>query len=221
MALRGVEQAAEELKVTPRRVRQMLADGTLEGQRVGSVWVIDERALRFAAQRRRAAHRPWNPSSAWAVLALADGAEPACTPGERSRARRRLAGGLANLVGPLTSRAHSRRFNAHPSVIERLAARPGVVRTAASASAEHHLGLVGSWPLEAYVRQGDLDGILDEEVMEERSERFNLLLRVVEDRLWPFGRGVEVAPRAVVAVDLLESEDERARRAGTELLASL
>lgn len=221
MALRGVEQAAEELEVTPRRVRQMLADGTLEGQRVGSVWVIDERALQFAAQRRRAAHRPWNPSSAWAVLALADGAEPACAPGERSRARRRLAGGLANLVGPLASRAHSRWFYAHPSVIERLAARPGVVRTAASASPEHHLGLVGSWPLEAYVRQGDLEGILNEEAMEERTERFNLLLRVVEDRLWPFGQGAEVAPRAVVAVDLLESEDERARRAGAELLVRL
>jgi len=86
MALRGVEQAAEELEVTPRRVRQMIADGTLEGQRVGAVWVIDERALRLAAQRRRAAHRPWNSASAWAVLALADGAEPACTPGQRSRA---------------------------------------------------------------------------------------------------------------------------------------
>jgi len=221
VALRSVEQAAEKLEVTSRRVRQMLADGTLEGQRVGAVWVIDERALWLAAQRRRAAHRPWNPSSAWAVLALADGAEPGCTPAQRSRARRRLAAGLANLVGPLASRAHSRWFYAHPSVVSRLAARPGIVRTAASASPEYHLGLVGSWPLEAYLRQSDLEVILDEEAMEERTERFNLLLRVVEDRIWPFGQGSEVAPRPVVAVDLLESDDERARRAGAELLGRL
>jgi len=102
-----------------------------------------------------------------------------------------------------------------------LAARPGIVRTAASASPEYHLGLVGSWPLEAYVRQSDLEVILDEEAMEERTERFNLLLRVVEDRVWPFGQGSEVAPRPVVAVDLLESDDERARRAGAELLGRL
>ncbi len=57
--------------------------------------------------------------------------------------------------------------------------------------------------------------------MEERTERFNLLLRVVEDRLWPFRQGAEVATRPIVAVDLLESEDERARRAGYELLARL
>ena len=123
--------------------------------------------------------------------------------------------------GLLASRAQSRWFYAHPSAIERITARPGVVRTAASTSPEHHLGLVGSWPLEAYTRQSDLEKILDEEAIEERTERFNLLLRVVEDRLWPFSQGAEVAPRAVVAVDLLESEDERARRVGAELLASL
>ena len=83
MALRGVEQAAEELKVTPRRVRQMLVDGTLEGQRVGAVWVIDERALRFAAQRRRAAHRPWNPASAASVAAGSDHLQSRCGLGRR------------------------------------------------------------------------------------------------------------------------------------------
>ena len=57
--------------------------------------------------------------------------------------------------------------------------------------------------------------------MEERSERPNLVLRVMGDAHWPFPDGAEVAPRAVAAVDLLESGDERARRAGRELLESL
>ena len=57
--------------------------------------------------------------------------------------------------------------------------------------------------------------------MEERSERANVVFRVVKDQSWPFPEGAAVAPPAVVAVDLLESEDERSRRAGAELLQRL
>ena len=57
--------------------------------------------------------------------------------------------------------------------------------------------------------------------MEERTERANVVLRIVEYQLWPFPEGASVAPAAVVAVDLLESEDERSRRAGAELLQRL
>ena len=57
--------------------------------------------------------------------------------------------------------------------------------------------------------------------MEERSERANVVLRVVEDHLWPFPEGAAVAPPAVAAVDLLECDDERSKRAGAELLQRL
>lgn len=218
MQLMGVAEAAERLGVSPRRVRQMLSDGVLEGQRVGRGWVIEEPALRAAAWRRRPAHRPWSPSSAWAVLALADGIEPRCKAYERHRAARRLEVGLPNLLERLACRAHKLSFYSHPATRDRIAVRPGVVRTAASASPEHRLGIVGSGPVEAYVAQSELLALREAFAIEERSERANLILRVVEDGLWPFPDGAEVAPPAVVAVDLLESEDERSRRAGVELL---
>jgi hypothetical protein len=53
--------------------------------------------------------------------------------------------------------------------------------------------------------------------LEEDPERPNLLLRVVDDDVWPFEAGTNIAPRPVVAVDLLESDDDRSRRAGLEL----
>ena len=221
MGLMGVADAADRLGVSSRRVRQMLADGTLPGQRVGRTWVIEERSLRTVASDRRGAHRPWNPSSAWAVLGLADGAEIVCTTLERSRAQRRLAGGLGEIRGRLESRAQKRRYYVHPSAIARIAARTGIVRTAASASREHHLGLVGGTDLEAYIRRSDLQQLIDDEPAEERTDLWNLLLRVVEDHVWPFPPGAEFAPRAVVAVDALESEDERVKRAGAELLGQL
>ena len=195
----------------------MLSDGVLQGQRVGREWAIEEHALGAAAWRRPA-HRPWRPSSAWAVLALADDIELRCKPYERHRAARRLEIGLPNLLGRLACRARKRSFYAHPATRDRIAVQPGVVRTAASASPEHRLGIVGSGPLEAYVAHSGLLAIRDAYVIEERSERANLLFRVVEDDLWPFPDEADVAPPAVVAVDLLESDDERSRRAGAELL---
>ena len=214
-------EAAEQLSVSPRRVRQMLSDGTLEGHRVGRGWAIEERAIRTAAARRRPAHRPWTACSAWFVLALADGMEPRCNSYERIRAERRLAVGLPNLLDRLASRAHRLSFYTHPGTRDRIAVQPGVVRTAASASPELDLGIVGSGPLHAYLKSSDLQAIHDTFVMEERSERANVVFRVVEDQFWPFPHGAVVAPPAVVAVDLLESEDERSRRAGAELLQRL
>ena len=214
-------EAAEHLGVSPRRVRQMLSDGTLDGHRVGHGWAIEERSLRSAAAWRRPAHRPWKPSSAWAVLALADGIEPRCNSYERNRAAQRLAVGLPNLLDRLGSRARRRNFYAHPGTRDRIAVQRGVVRTAASASPEHAIGIVGSGPLDAYLKECDLQAVRGAFVMEERSERANVVLRVVEDHVWPFPEGAAVAPPAVVAVDLLESEDERCRRAGAELLQRL
>lgn len=214
-------EAAEHLSVSPRRVRQMLTDGTLEGHRVGRGWAIEERAIRTARARRRPAHRPWTSRSAWSVLAMADGSEPRCNSYERSRAERRLAIGLPQLLDRLSSRARRLTLYAHPATRDRIAVQPGVVRTGASASPEHDLGIVGSGPLDAYLKRSDLQAIRDAFVMEERSERANVVFRIVDDHLWPFPDGAVAAPPAVVAVDLLESEDERSRRAGTELLQRL
>ena len=214
-------EAAERLGVSPRRVRQMLSDGTIEGHRVGRGWSIEERAITTAAACRRPAHRPWTARSAWFVLALADGTEPRCSSYERSRAERRLAVGLPNLLDRLGSRARRLSFYTHPGTRDRIAVQPGVVRTAASASPERGLGIVGSGPLDAYLKSSDLQAIRDAFVMEERSERANVVFRAVEDQLWPFPGGASVAPPSVVAVDLLESQDERSRRAGAELLQRL
>jgi hypothetical protein len=47
----------------------------------------------------------------------------------------------------------------------------------------------------------------------------NLIVRAVDD-LWPFN-SERVAPEAVVAVDLIDSADQRSRRAGSELLKQI
>ena len=129
--------------------------------------------------------------------------------------------GLENIVVLLSERARRRTFYAHPADIDRIIAVPGVVRTAASAAEERGIDLIGPGPAEAYVASSVLEEIATRFHIEERSERPNLVLRVVDDAHWPFPDGLVVAPTAVAAIDLLESDDERARRAGAKLLGSL
>ena len=217
MSMLGVAEAAEELGVSARRVRQMLADGVLDGERVGRAWIIDREQLHRVAGLRPEVGRPWSPASAWAVLALADGEQVDLSPVERSRARKRIGQGLDHLVGRLAARCERRRFYAHPGVLDRLA--DAVVRAGVSAAAHCGADLVIGESVEGYVRAGEIDQLVKQFGLDEQAVRPNVLLRIVDDDVWPFEADQRYAGRSVVGVDLLESEDPRSRRAGAELLA--
>ena len=213
----GVAEAAEQLGVSARRVRQMLADGVLAGERVGRAWIIDREQLHQVSVFRPEVGRPWSPASAWAVLALSDGEGVDLSPVDRSRARKRLAQGLEHLVGRLAARCERRRFYAHPGVMEQLADE--AVRGGISAAVHHGAGLVIGESVEGYVRASDIDHLVDQLALDDQAVRPNVLLRIVDDGVWPFEPDQRYAGRSVVGVDLLESEDPRSRRAGAELLA--
>lgn len=92
MALLSVAQAAKRLGVSVQRVHQRIAAGALPAQRVGSQWVIDERAL-WEVSDSSGAGRPVSARSAWAMVALSVGdndAVRALAPSVRSRVRHRL-----------------------------------------------------------------------------------------------------------------------------------
>ena len=221
MSMMGVAEAAVELGVSQRRVRQMLADGVLSGERVGRAWVIESDQLRQIENRRPGVGRPWAPASAWAVLALADGEDLDLGPVERSRARKRLAEGLGQVAGRLAARAEFRRFYAHPSVLDRLVDAPALVRGGISAAVEHGADLLARDGFEGYVLADDLDKLVAKYGLDDQAARPNVVLRVVDDSVWPFQPGQVVAGRAVVAIDLLESDDPRSRRAGADLMVDL
>ena len=78
----GTTAAAAALGVSPRRVLQLITEGTLAAQQVAGVWIIDERSL-DAARQRRPPGRPWSASAAWAVIALAVGSRTCHSPDGR------------------------------------------------------------------------------------------------------------------------------------------
>lgn len=219
MRLMGVADAAAELGVSQRRVRQMLADGTLRGSRIGRVWAIDRAALDLVADRSTSAGRPWKAASAWAVLALANGREIEGSAVGRSRARRRLAGGLLPLAERLRARAKTRRFYGHPSVLDRLPGPARAVRTGLSATGEHRLDLIAIGGYEAYMPESDIAEVARRFALIEGAERPNIVLRAIEDDAWPFRPDEEVASIPVVALDLLDANDDRSQRLAMSLLS--
>lgn len=218
MDVLNVAEAAGQLAVSPRRVRQLLAEGQLAGERLGRDWVVDRRSLARLPMRRRSAGRPWHPSAAWSVLRLANGEEPGLSPIDKLRARRRLDEfGLAGLVERLRSRADEYRCYAHPSAIERLRHDRSVVRGGVSAVRDHDVDLIADDTAELYVQRQHLADLVDRYVLDTDADRPNVVLHVVDDDAWPFDEGVEVASWPVVAVDLMDADDERSRRAGRAL----
>ena len=96
---------------------------------------------------------------------------------------------------------------------------PDVVASGVSALNHHHVDLVVSDQSEAYVRESLVAELADRFALDADSDRLNVRLRVVSDDDWPFEAGQRVATAAVVAVDLLDADDERSQRAARELLA--
>lgn len=70
------------------------------------------------------------------------------------------------------------------------------------------------------IRASDLDQLVARFGLDDKAARPNMVLRVVDDAVWRFRPGQVAAERAVVAVDLLESDDPRSMRAGADLLGS-
>lgn len=218
MSLMGSADASRELGVSDRRVRQMLVDGRLRGERIGRSWAINSDAVQKAAMSRVGPGRPWSEASAWRLLAAVDGDEPDGSPSQRSRARARSRVGVEPFVGQLANRARRHQYYGHPSVLGELMDRPGVVVSGVSALDRHGIALIAANQAEGYVRVSLLAGLVDRYALDVEADRFNVLLRAVSDENWPFADHQQHASAAVVAIDLLEAADQRSRRAGRELL---
>ena len=228
----SVAEAAARLEVSPRRVRQLITDGGLAGQRVGGTWLVVADELESRLKSPPSSGRPLSSTSAWDVLAalseVEEGLEP-LSPSARSRARSRakqLRRHSASIDSnewrsALRRRAQLHRFYAHPSVLADLLDDRRVVRSGVSAAHHHGADLVVVGDAEGYVRANDLDGVMDQYALSAASTAdANVWLRVVSkggDWLFRY----RVAPASVVAADLIERDGYRDHAAGLKLGAAL
>ena len=220
----SIREAARRLQLSPRRLRALALAGRIPARRIDErQWVVDVDVAQLAAYARHAPGRPLSARSCWALLAVADGHEPAAglSASERARARER-ARALADVpVGWLSGRASIHRFAAHRGVLDHLAEDERLVLGGGSAAQHHGADLIALERVEAYVREADLEPLVAGYALRPAlAGAANVLLRV-PGRAWPFGSASRIAPAPTVGVDLVDAADERSVRAGRALLRRL
>ena len=216
-----VREAAERLGLTPVAVRHQISTGSLSATKRGRDWWIDRRRVERRARQEISKGRPLSPPLAWGILLAASGEEQAANElagRYRSRMRAWLAEHpLAEYAPQLRARAELEELDAHPAELPRILARPDVLATGASAARQ--IGLVGEPDhIEIYAPKAHRPQVLKEHALRV-SESGPVRIRWIDDGVWSMlPRRSREAPRAAVLVDLLESDDPRARREAARAL---
>lgn len=214
----SVDQAAQALGVSPRRVRALIGSKRVPAVRVGRNWALDRSLLRSHSRR---GGRPINADNAWALLAMLNGSEaPWADVFSRSRLKRRALNGVwvekALQFSEARSAIHSWRVL--PGDLPKLQ-NYGLVRSGLSAQ------IPG---LDIVPMRNELDGYVSSKALAQMEKRFrpakdsdnpNVVLRV-PSQSWILSQG-PVAPHAIVAADLLGHADSRVARAGRKLLEKI
>jgi excisionase family DNA binding protein len=217
----SVAEAAERLSISGTRVRELIKAGELDAVKVGVAWIVDLASVDRRRHLGTVIGRQFSPHRALGLLMLAAD-EPApwldrVTEWKLRRALGRV--GFKGLVPRLRKRAIAYRLRAHPGDLKYLQQEECVVRSGPSAAGELRLEILASDFLEAYVPADELPKLV-------RRYRFgtsrlpNMILHVVNGP-WPFASGVRVVPMPFAVVDLLESDEPRAHRAGRVALEQL
>jgi hypothetical protein len=200
------------------------ASGRLPAVKRGRDWWLDAHAVERMRRQRPGGGRPLSPAMAWAVVLLASGDEAAAREvagRDRywSRARAWLRDHpLDEHAARLRARAQIEQLDAHPSELKHILRRPDVIVTGASAA--EAIGLVGSASgVEVYAPASQRAALVDEHALV--PGHGPVRVRWVPKELWPhlLGDRDRQAPRVAILLDLLESDEPRARREAARALA--
>jgi hypothetical protein len=223
----AVANVAQQLDISPARVRELVHGGQLSAQRVGRELLVDADSVhRRAHIVRPAAGRPLSPRMAWGLLWRLSGVRaPWLVPAEHSRLRKyavRLA--LEDWPRMLANRADVHRARMLPGPLKRLRKDPRAAVGGVVAAMHYGLDLLGANDdVELYVEPELFRELVDEKRINLAPEVPNVLIRV--PRLSPAlafdDKHAGFAPPAAVAADLADAGDERSVRAARQLLAEL
>jgi excisionase family DNA binding protein len=225
-ALLSVNEAAERLGVTPVAVRQQIKAGRLPAVKRGRSWWVDQRDVQRSARQPAKSGRPLSPRMAWAVILLASG-EPRAAGSIAPRNPARTTDWLRSHplyehASQLRHRAATEDLEAHPSELKRILERPDTLPSGISAG--EAVGLIGTPSgVELYAPAARQPTLVEEHALNPAAGG-PVRIRWVPDDLWVYlqpGKGSKSrAPRIAILLDLLESDDPRARREAARALSS-
>lgn len=217
-----VSSAARRLHVHPSRVRALLLAGELKGRKLGGRWLVDAYASDERARSASVDGRAFSPRRAWGLIELLSGDDASWLDAPaRSRLRARLARGrLEQLLPRLRKRAKVHYLRAGPAAVKKIRAAKGFIASGVSAASAYHAAILAPEQVDGYVSARQLRELQYRLALESVDPpAANIVLRVATFR--PALRGRRVAPSGAVAVDLMDSPDQRSRRAGVELAERL
>ena len=218
----SVADAARALGVSDRRIRALIRAGALAAQHVGRPWLVSRADVEQRARHRGRPGRPLGERNAWALVARLSGSEwPELSPWDRSRLKQRLARrSLLSLAGELRDRAEPHLFRGDERVLERLRDDSDIVLSGVNAAAAYGVDIRAPGVVEAYVDRDRLRDLVYRYALRPAEiADANVVFRAVDKPVPRARQGM--APVAAVALDLLESPDDRSRRAGRELARRL
>lgn len=222
-----VAETASILEVTPDAVRKLLASEELAGTKRGRDWAVDPTAVERRRRRRPSTGRPLSADTSWGVILESSAVPSASARTERARARGHqwlATHDLAISAPSLRNRAKLERFDIHPSqvikLLETCVAVTGI-------SAGESVGLAGgpSGTAEVYalgrfrsllIRElGLIPGAGAATISWIDGEHTDAAAALKEAG----SPNPPIAPRTAVLLDLLESDDPRARREAARALS--
>ncbi|MEN9646138.1 MAG: hypothetical protein RL238_2807 [Actinomycetota bacterium] len=186
--LMPLADAADLLGVSVERVRQLVVGGQLPAQRFGNAWVVPKDAV-VARRHSPGSHgRPLGPMRAWHEIL--DGSIDIRRPGRYQR--------RAHAVRCDMSRADAAAL---PELVgAMLGGRRAAIDLGEQLAPDDHVDL--------YISARSFAD-LDRHVAHVPNPVGQIVLRVVHEEAWELLPKAALAPRAAVALDLLESGDPR------------
>ncbi|CAN5163671.1 hypothetical protein BH09ACT10_BH09ACT10_11100 [soil metagenome] len=210
----SVNDAAKRSGLSPRRIRELIASGRLQAERVGASWIIDEAVLASFEPR---IGRPMSSRNAWGLAQLFAGEHPSVSPSELSRLRKRrneLVRADEDRVAQIlrswmAERAERRLYRvARPDLPSLLADDDLVV----SGLSDPRSGLSAAGMAEGYVLADKLDALIRRHLLIEADElNSNVVLHVSD-------QPVEAVSPFLVAADLAEYNSPRENQRAAELV---
>lgn len=220
MDLYTTTMASEELGITPAAVRRLVENGRLQATKMAGTLLFEPASIHRLQRSSRAPGRIWSSKTAWAAMEILNGRQTKLIDQpRRSRLTRQLRSMESTDLHRL-ARNHSlaRRFSAGPRVRSALAGflAPTGVSSIAEENVADRFGLVGVLDedrLEGYWT-GSVESLLDQ-IPLASDESGGVLVRFVDDPELISGT---VGSDAVIALDLMDSDDIRERGAGRDTL---
>lgn len=173
---------------TPAVVRDLIHSGRLSATRVGNQWFIDAGELSRPGPASGPVGRQLSQRLCWALLGQLEGREISSTlhREERARLQRYLNQPEERLWRRLRNRAVERKLSVSSATAERLCSDRRWVE-GGEAAAAHYLGQQRPYGVVTfYARASSEEEFYDTSLAVPDEQAPNVLLKLIEDRYWPF-----------------------------------